>query len=224
MRMGEAKQSTGLSERSIARYAAQGRVARRWSSEAPAGYLYSSDDLDKLVAGESSPADERDQLVDALVDALRAAQANAQESARIYHEPTRQLFELLSEENKAVRARCAVLEQGQTDLVKAREEALSEAHARNLAERTWANKEARWDAVFKTIGEASPMLLHQVMETVLAWKTPEAGFALKAFEQMADNVLETLLAKANLDDEAKVFINKILEKRRAANGAGGAVH
>jgi hypothetical protein len=205
----EAAALAGVSQRVISKLASQGDIERKHDGTV---FRFKVSDLD-AVAGNAGR--------DHLVESLKLAHAHTENAFKLVFEPSRQVLELLKTENDALRTRVAELERTNMAAVRAREEALNEAHARKLAEKREDAKEARWESVFQTLKESSPLLLSQIGESVVAWsKSGKGSSAMKALEELDPAIIAGILddKDTELSTESREALREILESRIATRG------
>jgi hypothetical protein len=181
-----AAQRYGGSPRVYSRAAEEDRIPRKRSADNRM-WLYSVDDCEQLKA-EDSKAD----LMDTILGMLRASNQHAKDSFQIVHEPSRELFKLLSEENQSLRAEkkdllavIAEMRKAHDEAVRAREAALNEEHTRKLAERAADRREQRMDAMFEVFKTAGPEIVMQVLATIQERRDPRGHAAMALVEMMA---------------------------------------
>lgn len=203
----EAASLAGVSQRVIAKLASEGQIARKHDGVI---FRFSVEDVDAIATSANREHQ---------VELLKVAQEHVRECFRLVFEPSRQVMELLKSENDALRSRVGQLEQTNMDAVKAREEALNEAHARKLAEKREDAKEARWSGVFKTLQESSPLLMNQIGETLAALAKGKKGVgAMRALEELDPAIIAGILQGEGLSSEARATLQEILDSRVESRG------
>jgi hypothetical protein len=201
---------TQVNTRTMARMADNGAIERRKNTEGV--WLYRLSEVTALTSREENNGDH----IDALTGLLAQAQTHLKETFKPVHDATQSVLSLLQEENDRLRKHCARLEGAYFDLVKAREEALSEAKSRDIAEKVALAREDRWKLAFNTFGQAAPMLLYQLIETVQDMKAPGARGARALMLRLQKQIdLEALSQDESLDKEEREFVQSVLSKKAA---------
>lgn len=203
----EAAELAGVSKAMIGELARDGVIERRHDGQK---VRYSVEAIGALGASLGKR--------DFAVELLRTAMAHTEASFKMVHGPSLTVMELLQKENARLTERCAQLEASHTTMIQAREEALNEAHSRQMAERREAAKEARWDGVFKTLGQSAPLLMNQIGETALAWSKSRGGAAGAALRELDANIIAGILESETLSAEARAALQAELDARMAERG------
>lgn len=162
----ELQRKHGGSVRTIHRWATEGRVSfvtdkegRRWFD--PEGYARELSSDKELEPDQAALVEvRRDQVVlDSANSLLKQAQSHHEKTFGPYSDATREVLELLRQENKDLRAQNAELVKVHLDNVKAREEMLSQAHERELAGKMFLAAEERKREALETFkGPAKELL------------------------------------------------------------------
>lgn len=109
---------------------------------------------------------------------LRQALAHNERLVSLLVEPARQIVEMLGKENAALRSRVTDLEQRHSQSLAAQEEALSEAHKRQLERATFERDEARKDSWAERRARALESTLKTAGPPVVAALAKRFGLAL----------------------------------------------
>lgn len=203
----------GISVRTISRLQAAGHV-RRW--EALDGtWRYDPEQVAAAVNANTTQevaAEGAKIVLDGSADTLRQALALLQQAhgqIATQAAPAQLLLELLAAENRRLSEQNAELLKTHLELVKAREQALSEQHARDIAAATLSSQEARKDKVFAGLARVAPRLLKQ-FETSLGGG-PQVAAAVSLMRSLERNQLEVLLASDFVTDAQKEYLRVVLE-------------
>lgn len=179
----------GLPVKAITEMGERGHLTRiRENAHRP--WMYRIPEL-KLRNGSSAG----DAALATMQRALKQSDLHARESFRMVHEPSFKLFELLQKHAEHLMGRCTTLEASHTEMVRAREAALSEVHVRELATQEAERRGARLDGLFSTLAQTVPPVAAQVFETWAEWKKPKAGAALELVRELAASLLDLELTE-----------------------------
>jgi DNA-binding transcriptional MerR regulator len=170
---------------------------------------YCPQDLDTLTDVEERNS--ADEVVASTTAALRAANAHAESMIRLLVEPSERVLAMLSEENKALRARCAQLEDRHVAMLEAHEKAVSAEHERKLVANAVLREQDRADQAAKVVLERGPLLIEQFMM---------GAYTQKFLGSITPNQLDALSSAEHfLTDEQKVWIDKIRDRIAAKEAA-----
>lgn len=178
----------GGSPRVYSRAAEEDRIPRKRSVDNRM-WLYSAADCESLKSDDA-----KSELMETVLGMMRTSHQHAKDSFEIVHEPSRELFKLLSEENRSLREEkkelLAVIKDmrnAHDEAVRAREAALNEEHTRKLAERAADRRDQRMDALFEVFKTAGPEIVMQVLATIQERRDPRGTAAMQLVEIMAAN-------------------------------------
>jgi hypothetical protein len=191
----------GLSAKAVTALGAQGELRRkRTTANRPWFYLV-----------PRSLRAEREDLVTELRRLLKDSQQATRDAYALVKDPAFKMLELFSSTNSTLQEGLKSMQDAQVGYIKAREEALSEAHVRKLMTDEDARKGARWDAVFKTLGETVPPIVAQAVETWFEAKGPTGFDAITLVREFGE-----ALAGLDLTEEQAVKLRKVLKVEEPA--------
>lgn len=209
--------STGLSTRHLAKLGDQGAVPRQKNGEGV--WLY-----DRDAAEDFAPkgAEELSDYIASLVSLLKQAEGHTAETFRMVHGPAMELFGFYKAELAAARVRIEHLERTHDDLVKAKEDALSQVHERQIAERLLIARQARWDKAFDTLSECAPGLLNQLLESIFAASSGASATLLaKILASVEKRDIEGMLANSTVSEDERTILRQVLSDRAGEKDGEG---
>jgi hypothetical protein len=170
---------------------------------------YCPQDIDTLTEVDEKTSGE--EVLASTTAALRVANSHAESMIRLLVEPSQRVLQMLSEENKALRERCAQLEDRHVAMLEAHEKAVSAEHERKLVASAILREQDRADQAAKVVLERGPTLIEQFVmgahtQKFLASISPEQLEALSTAEHF-------------LTAEQKVWIQKIRDRVAAKEAA-----
>ena len=160
----------GGSPRTIQRWGEQGRIGRVKDGQGRAWHdpddyvreLRAEEQADAADGSAAADVQKTAVLVDGSNALLRQTMAHLEKVLGPSHDATREVFELLREENKSLREQIRELTKVHLENMQAREELISEAHARELELKTFEAREARKQQALEMVKEPAQRLLARV--------------------------------------------------------------
>ena len=204
---GDAAKQLGITKTTLFRYSSTGIIKEHRDGKGNRYYL--QDDIDAFKdtrGGDGTLAvftAQQSELTSTALDHVR-------KTLEMVHEPARAILDILKDEVKALRARCSELEKTNSDLIAAREAALNEQHARDLAMQEAQAAIRRKDEVIEILKTVAKPLTAQMLSTVAGGDAKSAAMADFLGKVDIDKV-KMLLAMPFLDDEEKESLKNLLK-------------
>lgn len=206
----DAAKQLGVTKTTLYRYADTGVISVQRDPKGNRFFL--QDDIDSFKERRNG-TDQVAVLTANQNELTTIALDHVRKTFELMHDPALAVLNILKAECAALRERCSQLEQVNTDLIRAREEALNQQHERDLATVQVESSLRRKDEVLAILKDVSKPLMASVAAT-MATSVNAADTKTAAMYDFLSKVdtdkIRTLLAMPFLDEEEKESLKKLL--------------
>jgi DNA-binding transcriptional MerR regulator len=208
----DAARRLGISKATLIRYSDSGVIKAQLNEKG--NRVYKESDLDDYLEKRTGAPDSQFALSVAQNELTTTALDHIRKTFELVHEPSLAVMSILKDENTALRNRNGELEKLTTDLIKAREQALNEQHARDIATKEAEASLKRKDDVMALLKTVAKPLSAQILASVGGTdKTKAVTAAMVNFLTKIDrDKIEVMLKLDFLDAEEKDALRELLKQ------------